>query len=565
MAHDPVSSQVNSQDQLDSLMDDIRQRTLTRRELFRRAAALGLGLPALSYVLAACAPATAPAAPSGGESAAPAAESGPVTGGSSVWAAESDPVSLNPITNSNFASTQGFEHVYESLTAYDSDLNILPGLAESWDTPDDTTYVFHLREGVKWHDGSDFTAADVKYTFDIVLDPEGPAIWRNNFDQVTSVEIIDDYTVEFKTAAPFPPLLGAFAILRSSAIIKEGAFEEGNLDSAAIGTGPYKLVQYVPQDVLEYEKFEDYWGAPLPYIENVSFKILVDEDTRVAALRAGTVDYAFLTSVGAERLADDESITLLQGPRMFLYVFIFNMLREPWSDPRVRQAISLATNRDELIQKALFGSGSVAGPIPPGFGNWALSEDELREKWYTPDLDRARELLSEAGVSEGQTLDLLVTDFGGSNFYTGSAVVFKEQLAQIGIDVQIRMVEQGVFIQEASPDGGWNYDVNINAYSPRHDPDGFLWARFYSENTYAVGYSNERIDEILPAARSELDLTTREEMYYEAQRILLDEAPMIWVAVDNIIEGISPRLQGYTQSPFTRRDWSLKNSWLQEG
>lgn len=564
MANNQTKATSSKSDPTQALMDDIRNKRLSRRELLHRAAALGLGLPALMHLLAACAVAPAAAPAPAGEAPAAAAEPGaPVAGGTSVWAAESDPVALNPITNSNFASTQAFEHAYESLTAYDSELNILPSLAESWETPDDLTHIFHLRQGVKWHDGSDFTAADVKYTFDIVLDPEGPAVWRSNFDQVESVEVVDDHTITFKTKAPFPPLLGAFAILRSSAIIKQGALEEGNLDNTVVGTGPYKLTQYIPQDVLEYEKFADYWGAPLPYIDKVSFKILVDEDTRIAALRAGTVDYAFLTSVGAERVRQDAAITLLEGPRTFLYIFVFNMERAPWSDVRVRQAISLATDRDELIQKALFGAGSVSGPIPTGFGDWFIPEEELRSGWYTPDIEKAKELLAEAGVAEGQVLDLLVTDFGGSPFYTGAGVVFKEQMAKIGIDVQIRLVEQGVFIAEASPDGNFNYDMCINAFSPRHDPDGFLWARFFSENPYAVGYANERMDEILPAARSTIDVALRHELYNEAQKILLDESPMIWVSVDNLIEGLSPRLKGYKQSPFTRRSWSLANSWLE--
>lgn len=553
----------NLQDSQAELAADLRHGRISRREFLGRAAALGLGLPAVMSLIASCvAPGAAPAAAPAESAKEP--STGPKAGGTSVWAAESDPVALNPITNSNFASTQGFEHCYESLTAYNSKLEIIPSLAESWEQPDDLTYIFHLRKGVKWHDGTDFTAEDVKYTFDIVLDPEGPAIWRNNFDQVDKVEIMDSHTIRFTTKAPFPPLLGAFAILRSSAIIKKGAMESMNLESQLIGTGPYKLIQYVPQDVIELEKFADYWGAPLPYIDKVTFKILVDEDTRVAALRAGQVDYAFLTALGEQRLRDDPNITLLKGPRTFLFVFIFNMQREPWSDVRVRQAISLATDRDELIEKALSGAGGISGPIPTGFGDWSISPEELREKWYTQDIEKAKALLKEAGVAEGQKLDLLITDFGGSSFYTGAGVVFKEQLAKIGIDVQIRQVEQGVFIQEASPDGKFNYDMNINAYSPRHDPDGFLWARFYSQNPYAVGYKNDRMDEILPQARSTVDIAKRHELYREAQEILLNEAPMIWVSVDNIVEGIQPHLKGYEQSPFTRRSWSLKNSWLEK-
>src|SRR5207244_1400314 len=177
-----------------------------------------------------CAP--APASPAAVQQpAATAAPSGPKPGGVSTWAAETDPVALNPITNSNFSSTQGFEHCYESLTAFDARLQIVPALAERWDVPNPTTYVFHLRRGVKFHDGSELTAEDVKYTFDIVLNPKGPAVWRGNFDQVDRVEVVDPHTVRFVTKAPFPPLLGALAILRSSAIIPKAAMDKLKLET----------------------------------------------------------------------------------------------------------------------------------------------------------------------------------------------------------------------------------------------------------------------------------------------------------------------------------------------
>lgn len=163
------------------LIEDALFGRISRRQLLKRAAALGMGLAALERLLPLHAPA-AFAAPAPAPAATPAGR--PKPGGASVWASESDPVSMNPITNSAFQSTQGFEHSYESLTGYDSRMRVIPALAERWETPDDTTFIFHLRRGVKWHDGTDFTADDVKYTFDVVLDPRGPAIWRTNFDQV---------------------------------------------------------------------------------------------------------------------------------------------------------------------------------------------------------------------------------------------------------------------------------------------------------------------------------------------------------------------------------------------
>ena len=396
----------------------------------------------------------------------------PKPGGISVWAAETDPVALNPITNSNFSSTQGFEHCYESLTAFDAKAQIVPALAERWDTPNPTTYVFHLRRGVKFHDGSELTAEDVKYTFDIVLDPKGPAFWRGNFDQVDKVEVVDGHTVRFVTKAPFPPLLGALAILRSSAIIPKGAMEKLKLETQVVGTGPYRLVEYVPKSHIKLRKNPDYWGKPLPYLDEVTFRILEEEDARVAGLRAGSLDYGFLTPEGVQRLRGESRIVVSSRPRTYLYAFVINRQRKPWSDPRARQALSLATDRQEIIEKVFSGGATMAGPIPFGFGDWYLTAEELQAKWYKPDLAKAKALLKEAGVPDGHTIDLLVTPFNQN--FPGLAVVFADQLKRIGLNAKIRQVEQGVFLKEVAPPT-FNYDIQANAYTARHDPDGYVY------------------------------------------------------------------------------------------
>ncbi len=532
--------------------DSARGGRFPRRELLGRAAALGVGLGTSGALLAL---GDAPAV------AVPAAT--PRPGGRSIWAAESDPVSLNPITNSLFASVQGFEHCYESLTAYDAKMNIVPALAQSWETPNETTYIFHLRRGVRWHDGTEFTADDVAYTFGIVLDPKGPAVYRSNFDQVDKVQVVDKHTVKLLTKAPFPPLLGAFAILRSSAIVQKGALDKYNMETQIVGTGPYRLAEYVPKSYLRLVRNRDYWGKPLPYLDEVLFKIMTEEDARVAGLRARSIDYAFLTPLGEQRLRSERGLTILKGPRIFLYVFQINMLRKPWSDVRVRRALNLAVDRREMIAKALNGAGTVSGPIATGFGHWFVPPAELERKWYVHDPEEAKRLLKGAGVPEGQPLDLLVTPFGGSGFYTAAAVVFKEQMQKVGIDVKIRQVEPGVFDKEISPPT-FNYDIQINAFTPRHDPDGFLWNRFYSKNAYADGYSNPKVDDLLLRARTTVNPAQRKALYDEVQRLLLADVPMLWIAVDQVIEGLQDYVQGYQQSPFTRRDWGLKHAWLQK-
>ena len=530
---------------------------ISRREFFKGTAALGLGLMA-AQVLAACGPAATTSAPTPATGAVKPGE--PKPGGASVWAAETDPVALNPITNSNFSSTQGFEHCYESLTAFDSQLNVVPALAESWTTPDDKTYIFKLRQGVKFHDGSEFTADDVKYTFDIVLDPKGPAVWRGNFDQVDKVEVMDKNTIKFTTKAPFPPLLGAFAILRSSAILKKGAMENSKLETQINGTGPYKLVEYVPKGQLKLTKNLDYWGKPLPYINDVTFKILEDEETRIAGLRSKTIDYAFLTADGATRLKDEKGIVITRGPRAYLYIFQMNRMRPPWNDKRVRQALSLATDRQELIDKVFSGAATLAGPIATGFGDWFIPPDELKAKWYKPDLEKAKSLLKDAGVPQGQPLDLLMTAFNQN--FAGLAVVFKDQMAKIGITVNIRTVEQGVFIKENSADGKFNYDANGNAFTARHDPDGYVYNGIYSQSPTAVGYANATVDALLVKARTTIDRAQRKTMYRQIQEILLEDAPNIYLCNDTVTEGLQTYVKGYSQSFYTYRSWGLKSAWL---
>ncbi len=551
---------MSQRDSQEKLYTEVTEGRISRREFFKRAAALGLSLSA-AQLLAACGPGGT-TAPGAQQQPATAAPSGPKAGGVSTWAAETDPVALNPITNSNFSSTQGFEHCYESLTAFDSKLNVVPALAESWTTPDDKTYIFKLRQGVKFHDGSEFTADDVKYTFDIVLDPKGPAIWRGNFDQVDKVEVVDKNTVKFTTKAPFPPLLGAFAILRSSAVLKKGAMESSKLETQVNGTGPYKLVEYVPKSQVKLTRNPDYWGKPLPYINEVTFKIMEEEEQRIAGLRSKTIDYAFLTADGAQRLKDEKGIVINRGPRAYLYTFIINRSRKPWSDKRARQALSLACDRQEIIDKVFSGQATMSAPIAYGFGDWFIPQDELKNKFYKVDLDKAKALLKDAGVPQGQEIDLMVTAFNQN--FAGLAVVFKDQMAKIGLNVKIRTVEQGVFINDASAAAGFKYDMNGNAYTARHDPDGYVYNALYSQNPSqpSIGYVNPTLDDLLVKARTTIDSAQRHTLYRQIQEILLDDAPNIWLCNDQVIEGTQTYLKGYSQSFYTYRSWGLKNAWL---
>jgi peptide/nickel transport system substrate-binding protein len=210
----------------------------------------------------------------------------PKRGGTLIAAQEVDPVSLDPHTNSNFSALQGYEQIYESLTGYDEKTNLVPALAERWEiTNGGKTYTFHLRPNVKFHNGQTMTAEDVKYSVERILDPKTASPWRNWLDPIKDMKIVDAGTIQMHLDAPYPALLGSFAGMRASAIIPKGLAERENLKIKAVGTGPFKLVEYVPQDHITYARNPDYWDKPLPYLDGLVLKVLTEENARPDPVR----------------------------------------------------------------------------------------------------------------------------------------------------------------------------------------------------------------------------------------------------------------------------------------
>ena len=226
----------------------------------------------------------------------------PKRGGTLVAAAEIDPIGLDPHNSSNFSSAQAYDHIYESLTSYDEKTNIVPCLATSWEiTNGGKTYTFKLRPNVKFHNGQTMTADDVKYSIERVLDPKTASPWISWLKAIKEIKVVDPLTVQMNLDAPYP-LLGSFAGIRASGIIPKGLAEQENLKIKGIGTGPFKLVEYVPQDRIVYARNPDYWDKSLPYLDGMVFKVLTEENARIAALRAGQIQYAFLSGQGAAQL-----------------------------------------------------------------------------------------------------------------------------------------------------------------------------------------------------------------------------------------------------------------------
>jgi peptide/nickel transport system substrate-binding protein len=294
--------------------------TLSRRQLLELASALGVTASGAMLV-----PRLARSTAAQGT---PVAE--PV--GSVTWAISSDPVSLVPYGSSSTSNMWGKEFIYDSLLEWDRDLNIQPALAESYEAaPDATSYLFHLRQGVTFHDGRPFTAADVKYSLDLTLDPLPPVVASPYLANVKEVVVVDDATVRIDMSKPDPTLPGNLAWQRMTPIFPQGIADEINLLNEGIGTGPFKLIEYISNERLSYEAFADYWKPGIPCIQQLTIPIVPEEQSRVALLRSGEIDGGTFSADVVVSLEGDDNFEVQSGLTSAPRTIYVNMAKEvPW-------------------------------------------------------------------------------------------------------------------------------------------------------------------------------------------------------------------------------------------
>jgi peptide/nickel transport system substrate-binding protein len=493
------------------------------------------------------------------------AQGSPKRGGMLVAAAEIDPIALDPHTGSNFSSIQAFDHIYESLTTYDEKTNIIPCLAQSWEiTNQGKTYTFKLRPNVKFHNGQTMTGEDVKYSIDRVLDPKTASPWVSWLNAIKEIKVVDPLTVQMNLDAPYP-LLGSFAGMRAAGIMPKGLAEKENLKIKGIGTGPFKLVEYVPQDRIVYTRNPDYWDQPLPYLDGMTFKVLTEENARLAALRAGQIHYAFLNAPGAAQLEGAPGITVHRSPYAWVVLHYLNRRNKPLSDARVRRALRMAVDTNEVIQKAAFGAAVPSGPVPTGYGEWFVDPQAL--PYNKPDVEGAKKLLAEAGYPNGG-FKIEIKCSPQYPEFVATTLVIQEALKKLNVDVTVTQMEWGAFVAENAKSnqscGKEGSDVYASANTFRPDPDGYLYPYFHTKGTLNKGgceTPSAQLDGLLLEARQTTAPAERRRLYQEIQRLVLrDSLDWYWYAKFNI-EATAAKLQGYSQS-FTGRRLFLKKAWL---
>ncbi len=540
-----------------ALLNAVLRGRVNRRDLVRRAAALGLSAPVVSGLLQA----SSSTALAHQDDATPAA--GAMCSGSITWALEQDPPNLIPFGGVSSANMWGKEFMYDSLLEWDRDLQIQPALAESYEVaPDATSYTFTLRQGVLFHNGQEMTASDVKYSFETALSPPAPGIEVAFLANIASVEAVDDYTVTITMSKPDPTIPGVVAWARYTPIVPEGIGDQINWLSEGIGTGPYRLVEFVSNDRVVYTCNEDYWKPGVPCIRDVTLKVLPDEQSRVAALRSSEVDGGTLTADVARTLENEESLQILEGLFAAPRVIQFNTTQDvPWRDVRVRQAINLAIDRQEIIDNVYGGSAELTGAIAPGYGDWPLPNERLQEL-YTPNVEQAMALMQEAGFEGG--FDVTLQAIAAPREFTQIAEIVRERLRPLNINVTVEPLEIGTF---ATNIGDGSFQWASTGRGMRGDPSGFV-VDFRSgtalhETWFGDGWSNEEIDRLYDEALATADVAQRLAAYQRIQEIIAEDVPNLYTVQPFKFQVVNQRVEGMYVS-YTDFNTGLRTACVTE-
>lgn len=457
-----------------------------------------------------------------------------------------EPNSLDPAKMKTGVSYNYGNMIYSKLVEFSPDLEIVPDLAESWESNEDfTVWTFHLRKGVKFHDGRELVADDVIATVERILDPEIGSVLRGNFGIVESMEAVDDHTARFKLNIPYSLFPSQFAGYQSSIVPRD---KIDKLTTEPVGSGPFKFVEYLPGDRIVVEKNPDYFKSGQPELDRVVLRIIPEPASALAALEAGDTDIYWSLPVEQIDSLDGNSVARVDEVTTGRwFAFVFNLKIPPFDDKKARQAFQKLVDKPTFTEIATLGHGTPTHtPVAP---NHPMS---IKAPLDTPDYEGAKKLLKEAGIDPAEmTLDLWVP--AGRPEQERLAVSFRDSAKKIGIDIRIRAVPTDKFYGEI--EGKVPFSTTV--FYDRIITDTKLYAWFHSTGSWNNGlwhYKDARMDEILDTARqtdNEEELTA---LYREAQRKILDEAPGIVVFVANHANGVNQRIKGFQSQPTLLMD-----------
>lgn len=474
--------------------------------------------------------------------------------GNAAWAAEikdggdlraaltGEPDVLDPAVSSIYTGAQVYEGIFSKLIDIDVDGKFVPDLATAWTEIDAKTWKFTLATNASFHNGEKFTSADVKYTFERILDPKTASAYAGLYAQIESVEAPDPATVVFHLKAPFGPFLTNLAT--NGQIVNRKAIESGDPARKPVGTGPFEFVEWVQGDHITVKKNPTYFKSGLPHLDTVTYKFLPVDQSRIDGLSAGELDWIDAVPLQqVKTLESDPRFTYVSNAVAGIPDYIgLNTKKPPFDNIKVRQAVALAINREDIRDVAYLGTGELGLTEMPTGSTWYDAEGLFAPK---QDIAKAKQLLKEAGFGDGLSVEYLGLPQYPELLKTGQ--VLRDQLKEIGIDMTIKQVDVSVWY-DAFVKG--DYSIT-SAYQERTiDPDNFYSLVLKSGGPInSTGYSNKDVDALIEKAAASDKDDERKGLYRQIREITSKDAPLIFVHFETLHYLMNSNVAGSAITP----------------
>ncbi len=455
------------------------------------------------------------------------------------FALSGNPDTLDPHRTSGTLTFQVVKSIYDTLVEPDQTGKIVPALAESWTvSPDGLVWTFVLRKGVVFHNGSPLTSKDVKATLDRVRNEAFASPKRNEFAAIKEIATPDDGTVVITLGSPYAPFLATLAS-GWGAILPAALIESGhNFDSEPVGTGPYKLVEWVRDNKIVLVKNDQYWMKGLPKLASIVFQIIPERAVQVQGLLSGQVDaLEFVDAEDLPQLQANPDVVIRKDMSSLILVMAMNCSRAPLSDLRVRQAINYAIDKQKVLDVAY--GGGVVGSTFMDTGN-AYYKDFSSLYPYNP--AKARELLKAAGVGPETVFTMYLPQ--NYELHVKAGELYQEMLSQVGLTVKIQLVDWSTWLSDVYQKG--NYDFTVIGHTGKLDPDGTLAG--YGGGTY-VKWINARAAELIKKAATVSDFAARKALYDEVLQIMATEVPFVYLGSSYRYVGFRKNVVDFRMTP----------------
>lgn len=566
-----------------------RGRRLSRRGFIVRAGVAGAAIPSLSALLAACGGSSAPTTTgSGGAAATKAGTTVPITvnqnqstpavvgsavaspqaaggkaGGSVTFARGTDSDNLDPVTNDGNVNIWVLMSIYDQLIKVaDNGLDLAPSLAEKWDTSaDGLTFTFHLRQGVKFSDGTPMTVDDIIYSLNRAKTTKGTGDWTFTYEAVKEIKSTDPNTVVITLSKPWAPFLADIAMFNSSIISQAFAKKVGEdkLVEQTMGTGPFALKAWNKAQNLVLVKNTHYWQPGLPKVDQITLNVVPDSNSRVLQVKGGQVDgiigqndIAFNT---VQDLQSQSNLNLQKFTSTYNNFIVINTRDAPLSDVKLRQALNYATDKQALIKTILYGQAEVSNSFMPN-GALFWNKDQTG---YPFDVNKAKDLMAQSQSPNG--VSLTMDTLGGNQLQLQLATALKSMWQAIGVNLDILQLEQGVATANYRSNkfqlrlSGWTNDII--------DPDELVSYAILPETNqnYHTGWQNQQAIDLANQGRAELDPNKRRQIYYQIQQIHMNDAPFIYLYVIPYVDVTAKKVQGFFHHPMGQ--WVFTNMSVQ--